>query len=143
VTGTTTAYLSDGRHVEVPRPAANEWAIAAADLETTLSLGDWYTNQGERHLDAILGEPAPDESEDWPRCEHYLQGGPRVRVTNVSQSAAFDPTRPHASAIVCDARACVLDGLAWVERSTGESGVWIGDDYVTHTEAPPAVIPVG
>lgn len=138
MTGTTTAHLSDGRRVEVPRPAAAEWAIAAADLETTLSLGDWYTQEGETRTDEILGSPT-DEPEDWTRCDHYLDGAPRVRVTNASQAAAYDPTRVHAAATVCTERACILDGLAWVERQTGEHGVWIGDDLTVRIDPPPPV----
>ncbi len=133
---TTTATLSDGRRVDVPRAAVADWAIAAADGDTTLSLADWYTQEGEARVDEIYGDRAPEHTDEWPKCQHIYDEPTRVRVTNASQVGAYDPTRPHVSSVVCGRRACILDALAWVERQTGEQGMWIGDDLIARADLP-------
>lgn len=135
---TTTAHLSDGRYVEVPYFAARDWAREAATLSTTLSLAEWYT-QDDENEDEIQGE-----AEDFPRCDHREETTERVRVTNASQALAFDTSRQIASTLVCGERACILDALAWVERATGEHGVWVDDDGRAHVNPPmPGVVPTG
>jgi hypothetical protein len=134
---TTTAYLSDGRHIDVPLRDADEWARQAAERDTTLGLADWYTDQGDEHQDEIQGKGVDD-----PRCEHLHQGPhnlKRILVVNTSQAGTYDPAHSHAAASVCGARACILDAMAWVERATGERAVWIeGDDegQLKHTVPP-------
>lgn len=112
----TTAYLADGRSVEVPEDAVKDWQYLVQNSDTTLGLADWYTEQGDEHQDEIEGEP-----HDHPRCDHDDR---TVRVTNMSQRESYDRARPHASAWVCARRACVLDAMAWVEHSTNEQAVW-------------------
>jgi hypothetical protein len=133
----TTAYLPDGRHVDVPAQAARDWAQEAAQLDTTIGLADWYTGQGDDNQDEIHGT-----ADDEPRCQHLYEDEPktnlaRVRVVNPSQAGGFDPDRSMASTWVCGARTCILDAMTWVERATGERAVWL--DAVTadlHTLAP-------
>jgi hypothetical protein len=132
---TITAYLPDGRHIDVPKSDAQDWSSEAADLDTTLGLADWYTEQGDERHDEIHGVAADD-----PRCEH-LHSGPdgttpvnlkRIIVVNKSQAGKYDPALPHAAASVCDARSCILDAMAWVERAAGERAVWIDDARIVH-----------
>ncbi|MCI4659691.1 hypothetical protein [Cryobacterium zhongshanensis] len=133
----TTAYLPDGRHVDVPEQAARDWARDAGQLDTTIGLADWYTDQGDDNQDEIHGT-----ADDEPRCQHLYEDEPktnltRIRVVNASQSDAYDPDCAMASTWVCGARTCILDAMAWVERATGERAVWL--DAVTadlHTLAP-------
>lgn len=133
----TTAYLSDGRHIDVPTQDARDWALEASMLDTTISLADWYTDQGDEHQDELQGKAADD-----PRCDHLYGAEPtielaRVRVVNASQAGDYDPDRSHASTWVCGARVCVLDALAWVERTTGEAAVWVTNaSAAVHTLAP-------
>jgi len=130
---TTTAYLADGRHVDVPAQDAKAWAFEASELGTTIGLADWYTEQGDEHQDEIMGTIG-----DGPRCRHLqATGAPatlkRYQVVNEPQSVEYKPNETIASAIVCNARSCILDGLAWVERTTGERAVWIDAKNVTHS----------
>lgn len=133
MTDKITAYLWDGRSVDVPRTAYEDWKYEAGQGDTHLGLGDWYTKSGDEHRDEIEGKPDDD-----PRCDHGNEGD-SVVVTNWSQADAFDSSRSHASARVCGQRACVLDAMAWVERSTGEHAVWIRDadpEKTQHATAP-------
>lgn len=116
MTETTTGYLADGRTVPVPEDAVKDWKYEIENGDTTLGLGDWYTDCGDENMDQVEGSP-----DDHPRCGHE---GREVRVTNASQKDEYDQGRPHASAWVCRERACVLDAMAWVERATGEHAVW-------------------
>lgn len=89
---------------------------------------------------ALALSPSPtgrDEAEDWVRCDH--RGVPSVRVANASQAAEYNGDLPHAAATVCASRACILDALAWVERQTGEHGVWIDAAGLTHINPPTPV----
>lgn len=124
MTSTTTGYLADGRRIEVPRSAVKDWRYEVENGDTVLGLGDWYTDCGEENLDMIEGE-----ADDYPRCNHTEDDDAdhplnRVRVTNASQTGAYNPERPHASSWVCGRRACVLDAMAHVERFTGEQALW-------------------
>lgn len=132
---TVTAYLSDGRHIDVPHTAAKDWALEAAELDTTIGLADWYTDQGDERQDEIQGT-----IDDSPRCDHQHRGDgiETVRVVNASQAGDYDRTLPHASAWVCTNRACILDALAWVERATGEPAIWLDQAGVKHTTLAPA-----
>jgi hypothetical protein len=136
---TVKAYLSDGSHIKVPRRDAVKWGREAAELDTTMGLGDWYTDEGNERQNEIQGKPKDD-----PRCDHLHQEDTpadikRARVTNASQADGYDASRNHASAWVCSAPACILDGLAWVQRATGETAVWIDEAGVKHTALPQAV----
>ncbi|MFF2053788.1 hypothetical protein ACFVU2_19445 [Leifsonia sp. NPDC058194] len=135
-TQTITAYLADGRHVEVPESVARDWAHETQDLTTTDCLADWYLQDGEND-DEITGV-----AEDDPRCDHDRSSGD-VIVTNASQANGYDKTRPIASTRVCPTRTCILDALAWVERTTGEHGVWIGDDRRQHVNPPAPTLVAG
>lgn len=111
----TTAYLWDGRHVDVPSAYVIDWQWAVANGDTNLGLADWYTDHGDERQDEIQGE-VTDES----RCTH----GSSVYVMNESQNPrALNSSKPLASTSVCNRRACVLDAMAWVERQVGEAAV--------------------
>jgi hypothetical protein len=112
----TTAYLDDGRHVDVPASAVRDWQYEVQNLDTTLGLADWYTDQGEENTDEIQGS-----ADDDTRCYHDELSH---RVTNESQTGEFRKDKPCAMVRVCHRRACILDAMAWVERSTGERAAW-------------------
>ena len=57
---------------------------------------------------------------DDARCDH---GRMDVRVSNIPDTEGWKPGRALRSVWVCDARACVLDAMAWVERGTGERAI--------------------
>lgn len=128
---TTTAHLSDGRFVDVPDLEARAWAREAASLSTTDGLADWFLSEDE-NVEMIQGA-----AEDFPRCDHRPRS---YRVVNASQASAYDRDRPHAASSVCESRACLLDALAWVERTTGEHGVWIDADDKVHVTPPAPLI---
>ena len=119
----TTAYLHDGRHIEVPEESVEAWRDEVRSHDTKLGLADWYTDQGDEHLDEIQGH-----ADDDTRCDH---GERTHRVANESQTGEYQKDKPYAAARVCHRRSCVLDALAWVERLTGEAAAWAGphQDY--------------
>lgn len=116
----TTAYFSDGRHVDVPATDVLDWQFEVQNLDTTHGLADWFTDQGEERQEEIEGT-AVDET----RCDHKKHSH---IVTNESQINSNTPVAdaPHMSVRVCHRRACILDAMAWVERGTGESAGWRG-----------------
>lgn len=75
-----------------------------------------------------------DDAEDWPRCDH--RDVPSVRLTNASQVAGYNRDLPHVAATTCTERACIMDALAWIERSVGEHGVWIDANGKAHITPP-------
>lgn len=117
-TATTTAYLHDGRYVEVPEESVDAWRGEVRSHDTKLGLADWYTDQGDENQDEIKGH-----ADDDTRCDHEER---THRVTNESQTGEYQKDKPFAAARVCHRRACILDGMAWVERSTGETAAWAG-----------------
>jgi hypothetical protein len=124
----TTAYFEDGRHVDVPHNSVIDWKYAVANDDDTNGLADWYTDGGDENLDEIQGTANDD-----PRCQNE---GSIVRVVNATQAAVYTPGLPHASAWTCGKRACVLDAMAWVERATGDTAVWLSADEQVHTVPP-------
>lgn len=136
---TITAYLSDGRYVEVPKTYAEDWALEASELYVKSGLGDWWV---ARHDDAGPEDDLPaveilGSIDDSPRCTH-TDAAVAVIVTNASQASSYDSTKPHASTRVCGRRACILDALAWAERITSETGVWLDESGRAHLDAPRA-----
>ena len=134
-----TAYLSDGRYVEVPKNYAEDWALEASQLDVTSSLGDWWTRRAEESADEddapeieIRGQPF-----DNPRCDHEHDDGSAI-VVNASQATSYVKGLPHAQTRTCLRRPCILDAMAWVERVTGEHAVWIDDDNEQPRADPPA-----
>ncbi len=120
---TTTAYLGDGRSVDVPSRAVRDWQYEVSSKDTTLGLGDWYTDEGEEHQEEIQGSTDPGTLCNHPETSH--------RIVNESQLGAYIKDKPCRMARVCHRRACILDALAWVERGTGEPAAWAGphSDY--------------
>lgn len=118
---TTTAWMHDGRKVEVPEIDVTAWQYEVADRSTHAGLADWYTQGGDEHLEAISGEP-----EDGARCaiDHVRT----VRVVNAAQAEQFSFDAPHASVRVCAERACVLDAMAYIQRCVPDDRpVWTAD----------------
>lgn len=113
----TTAYLDDGRHVDVPASAVSDWQYEVQNLDTTIGLAAWYTEHGEENTDEIQGA-----ADDDTRCDHDEHSH---RVVNESQTGdGIRKDKPLAMTRVCHRRACILDALAWVERNTGERAAW-------------------
>lgn len=115
MTATTTAYLPDGRYVEVPEDSARDWRYEVNNGDTQRSLADWYLAYDE-NADEIKGE-----ADDDARCEHEERSH---RVTNQSQTGEYRDDKPISSVRICSRRACILDAMAWVERGTGEPAAW-------------------
>lgn len=114
---TTTAYLPDGRSVDVPDDEAEDWRYEVKDGNTTLGLADWYTDQGDDHQDEIRGE-----ADDDTRCDHREM---TYRVYSESQIGP-NPSQTGRMTRVCHRRACILDAMAWVERGQGGPAAWAG-----------------
>ncbi len=133
----TVAFLSDGRHVQIPDSAVQDWKYAVTNDDTTLGLGDWYTDLGEEHTDEIRGEVSREPfCTPTSPCKNVSVRS--VRVTNESQVHQFTPGATHASVWVCRQRSCILDAMSWVERSTGERAVWLELGGIeVHHELPP------
>lgn len=112
----TKAYLSDGRHIKVPRDYVEDWGHEARNGDTTLSLADWYTAQGDERKDDIRGS-----INDKSLCEHDESSH---RICNESQISEYHADKPLRMVRTCHRRACILDGMAWVERGTGEIAAW-------------------
>jgi hypothetical protein len=112
----TTAYLFDGREVDVPQIDVDNWQSEVAELVTTLSLGDWYTESGDENQDEIRGS-----AEDDPRCPHDEYSH---RVANESQIGEYQKDKTTRMTRVCHRRPCLLDAMAWVERGSGERAAW-------------------
>ncbi|ROR76048.1 hypothetical protein SAMN06295974_3805 [Plantibacter flavus] len=125
------APLSDGRRVQVPGDYVDEWKTDVRELNTLLGLGDWFTDGGEKRQALIEGA-----SKDWARCDHPRNPATQVRVTNLRQAGTFVPNEPHASVWICDKRSCLLDAMAWAERQTNDTAVWIDADGAAHEELP-------
>jgi hypothetical protein len=115
---TTTAYLADGRHIEVPSRAVRDWQDDVHNGGTTDGLADWYTDGGDENQDEIQGSADHGTSCDHDELSH--------RIVNESQTGAYDKDKPIRMARVCHRRACILDAMAWVERGTSESAAWAG-----------------
>jgi hypothetical protein len=130
-TTTTTAYLADGRFVEVPSSALLDWQYEVRNGDTTQGLADWYTDGGDENQDKIQGT-ADDET----RCEHNEHSH---RVTNESQTGTYDRDKPAAMTRVCHRRACILDAMAWVERNSGEPAAWAGPDNKFSFDVPKVI----
>lgn len=136
---TTTAYLADGRHVDVPKDAVRDWQYEVRNGDTTDSLAAWYTEDGDEHQDEIQGT-----ADDNPRCDHDETSH---RIVNESQTGDYDKDKPMRMARVCHRRACILDALAWVERGTGEPAAWAAPhqeysfDVPKNIPAPGPVVP--
>lgn len=128
MSNTTTAYLADGRQVDVPEDAVLDWRQEARNGYTNRGLADWYTEDGEENLDAIHGTAVDDT-----RCDHDETSH---RIINESQIGAYDKDKPSAMTRVCHRRACILDAMAWVERNSGESAAWAGPDNVFSFDVP-------
>lgn len=125
----TTAYLDDGRHVDVPAHAVLDWQYEVRDLNTTLGLADWYTDQGDQNLDEIQGS-----ADDDTRCDHDEYSH---RVVNESQTGdGIKKDKPLTMTRVCHRRACILDAMAWVERNTGERAAWAAPQQSYSFEMP-------
>lgn len=124
---TTTAYLPDGRYVEVPDDLVDDWVSEVRNRDTKRGLAAWYIDDEENEAE-ILGT-----ADDDTRCDHDER---THRVTNESQTGEFREDMPYAGARVCHRRACVLDALAWVERSTGETAAWAGPHQDFRFEVP-------
>lgn len=110
------AYLNDGRHIKVPAHAVTDWQYEVQNDDTTRSLGDWYTDGGDLHTDKIEGS-VDDEN----LCDHEES---THRIANQSQLGDYQKDKPLRMLRTCHRRACILDGLAWVERGTGETAAW-------------------
>ncbi|MGY4541150.1 hypothetical protein ACVWY0_001059 [Arthrobacter sp. UYNi723] len=125
----TTAYLDDGRHVDVPASAVMDWQYEVRDLNTTLGLADWYTEQGDQHQDEIQGS-----ADDDTRCDHDEYSH---RVVNESQTGdGIAKDKPLTMTRVCHRRPCILDAMAWVERNTGERAAWAAPQQSFSFEIP-------
>lgn len=120
----TTAYLFDGRQIDVPHASVQDWQYEVSNGDTTLSLADWYTEHGEQNTEEIQGSV-----EDTAKCgETGFEHEEHIRrVTNAGQIGEYKLAWPHASVWVCGRKTCLLDALAWVERTTGEKAVWTED----------------
>lgn len=127
----TTAYLADGRSIDVPNDDAEDWRYEVRDESTTLGLADWYTNQGDDHLDEIKGQ-----ADDDTRCEHEELSH---RVFSESELGP-NPSQTGRMARVCHRRGCILDAMAWVERGRGGPAAWAapGDEEFSF-EVPKAI----
>ena len=123
----TTAYLHDGRYIEVPDDIVDDWVSEVRNRDTTRGLADWYIDD-EEHEAEILGT-----ADDDTRCDHDER---THRVANESQTGEYQKDRPFAAARICHRRACVLDALAWVERLTGEPAAWAGPHQDFRFEVP-------
>ncbi|MFJ2662535.1 hypothetical protein [Arthrobacter koreensis] len=135
MTSSTTAYLADGRHIDVPDDYVEDWRDEVRNETTTLGLADWYTNQGDDHQDEIEGE-----ADDDTRCDHEER---THRVTNESQTGGYQKDKPLGSARICHRRSCILDAMAWVERGTGEAAAWAGPHQEFRFDVPREIIPAG
>jgi hypothetical protein len=125
----TTAYLADGRSVDVPASSVIDWQYQVQNLDTTIGLADWYTEHGEENTDEIQGE-----ADDDTRCDHDEHSH---RVVNESQIGdGLKKDKPCCMARVCHRRACILDALAWVERNTGERAAWAAPHQEFSFEVP-------
>lgn len=62
-----------------------------------------------------------DDDDDFPRCEHKPTA---IEVRNLSQIPSLSSTLPMAMSLVCSQRCCILDAMAWAERTTGERAMW-------------------
>lgn len=94
--------------------------IQQSTEDAEASRDDW-----ERALEQIFG--ISPESDDWNRCsedDHYPDLDTALTVTNISQKDGLVKDKPHVLVTVCPKRACLLDAMAWVERTTGEQAVW-------------------
>jgi hypothetical protein len=129
----TTAYLDDGRHVDVPAHAVLDWQYEVRNGDTTRGLADWYTEDGEENQDEIQGT-----ADDDTRCDHDEFSH---RVTNESQTGAgVNKDAPLMMVRVCHRRACILDAMAWVERGTGEPAAWAAPDQDYRFDVPKVIV---
>lgn len=112
----TKAHLSDGRHIKVPSDYVDDWGQEARDGNTTLGLADWYTGQGENHKGKIRGSV-----KDEYKCDHDTASH---RISNESQIHEYVKDKPLRMLRTCHRRACIIDGMAWVEHGTGERAAW-------------------
>lgn len=115
----TTAFLDDGRSVDVPASSVIDWQYETRNLDTTVGLAAWYTQHGEENTDENQGS-----ADDDTRCDHDEL---THRIANESQTEnSVDKDKPLMMARVCHRRPCILDAMAWVERGTGERAAWAG-----------------
>lgn len=119
MSASTTAYLFDGRQVDVPASAVLDWQYEVRNGDTTRSLADWYTEDGEENQDEIRGSAYDDT-----RCDHDELSHRVVNESQIGDGVVKD--KPLTMARVCHRRPCILDALAYVERSTGEPAAWAG-----------------
>jgi hypothetical protein len=113
---TTTAYLEDGRHIEVPSGAVRDWQDDVRNGGTTDGLAVWYTEDEESAAE-IQGS-----ADDDTRCDHDEL---THRIVNESQTGpGVVKDKPMRMVRVCHRRACILDAMAWVERGTCERHRW-------------------
>jgi len=124
----TTAFLADGRHIEVPADAVYDWRQEVRNGDTNRGLADWYTEDGEEHQDEIQGS-----ADHGTQCDHDELSH---RIVNESQTGPYNKDKLMRMARVCHRRACILDAMAWVERGTGEPAVWAGPGQEYRADVP-------
>jgi hypothetical protein len=125
---TTTAYLEDGRHIEVPSGAVRDWQDDVRNGGTTDGLAVWYTEDEESAAE-IQGS-----ADDDTRCDHDER---THRIVNESQTGpGVVKDKPMRMVRVCHRRACILDAMAWVERGTGEPAAWAAPDLDYRFDVP-------
>lgn len=57
-------------------------------------------------------------------CPHGYEARSGI-VTN--QPDDYDPSRAHASVVICGGPSCRAQALAWVRRVTGDQGYYVSD----------------
>ncbi len=115
----TTAFLTDGRRIEVPEGKVAEWSYEARNNTTHLGLADWYTSQGGGHQNMIEGT-----AQDGRMPIHI----PNDQLGRIMLS--FVCERPDEEADECS-------GTAWVDptffEEAGEPLCGCGNDMVVDT----------